>query len=148
MDESLSLAAAELDLAAQALRAAHLLERNRLERAAVAQSYYAALHGINALLAAHGMRPSSHDGAQTMFGLHFVKPGAVDAEHGRRFARLYAQRLIADYKGVVELGADDAARSLAEVRSLLEAVGAQLRPLAPPGSELQRRLDLLLGLLE
>jgi uncharacterized protein (UPF0332 family) len=148
MDENLNLAAAELELAAQALRAAHLLERNQLARAAVAQAYYAALHGINALLAAHGMRPSSHDGAQTLFGLHFVKPGAVDAEHGRRFARLYAQRLIADYKGVVELGGHDAAQSLADVRPLLEAVAAQLRPLAPPGSALQRQLDALLGLLK
>jgi|GEM_PF-383560 len=147
MDENLSLAAAELDLAAQALRAAHLLEGNRFARAAVAQAYFAALHGINALLAAHGMRPSSHDGAQTLFGLHFVKPGAVDAEHGRRFARLYAQRLIADYKGVVELDDDDAARALADVRALLAAVGTQLRPLAA-GSALQPQVDALLGLLE
>lgn len=148
MDENLSLAAAELELAAQALRAAQLLERNQLPRAAVAQSYYAALHGINALLVAHGLRPSSHEGAQTLFGLHFVKPGAVDAEHGRRFARLYAQRLIADYKGVVELGGHDAAQSLADARPLLEVVAAQLRSVALPGSALQRQLDALLGLLK
>lgn len=147
MDENLSLAAAELELAAQALRAAQLLERNQLARAAVAQSYYAALHGINALLVAHGLRPSSHDGAQTLFGLHFVKPGAADAEHGRRFARLYAQRLIADYKGVVEVGRDDAAQSSADARELLDMVVAQLRRLAPSGSALQSQLDALLGLL-
>lgn len=148
MDENLSLASAELELAALALRAAQLLERNQLARAAVAQAYYAALHGINALLAAHGMRPSSHDGAQTLFGLHFVKSGAVDAEHGRRFARLYAQRLVADYKGVVELGGHEAAQSLADVRPLLEVVAAQLRPLVPPGSPLQRQLDALLDLFK
>lgn len=147
MDENLSLAASEVELAEQAWHAALLLRSHGLARAAVGQSYYAAFHAVNALLVAHGLRPSTHDGSQTLFGLHFAKPGAVDPQLGKAFAQLYAQRLIADYKGVIELSSQDADDAVESARALLRATLGHLRPRIAGAPAVAARVDALLGSL-
>lgn len=147
MDESLSLAATEIELADQAWRAALLLRDHGLARSSVAQSYYAAFHAVNALLVAHGLRPTTHDVSQTLFGLHFVKSGAVDPRLGKTFAQLYSQRLIADYKGVVELSPQDAAEAIESARALLRAALHRLRPRVAPAPAIAARVEALLNAL-
>ncbi len=147
MDENLSLATTEVELAEQAWRAALLLRDEGLARPAVTQSYYAALHAVNALLVAHGLRPTTHDGSQTLFALHFVKPGAVQAALGKRFAQLYSQRLIADYKGLIEVARADADEAVEAARSLLRATLERLRSHGTAAPALAARLDQLLRTL-
>ena len=41
--------------------------------------YYAAYNAVSALLVAHGEQPQTHSGAIHLFGMHFIRSGAIDA---------------------------------------------------------------------
>lgn len=127
MDEKLKLAETELQLAAENLAAAALVAENGLFRNAVTDLYYAAYHAVVALLAAHGIETSSHDGVQAMFGLHFVKPGVVDKNAGKHLGSLYHARLTADYKGYVDLDRGDYAEASAQAEIVVQAAILHLR---------------------
>lgn len=131
MDERLTLAASELQLAAENLSAALLVAENGLFRNAVADLYYAAFHTVVALLVFHGIETSSHDGIQTMFGLHFIKPGIVDRNAGKYLGALYHARLTADYKGYLDLDRSDYEEAAGQARLILTTVAAYLREHAP-----------------
>ena len=127
MDEKLKLAETELQLAAENLAAAALVAENGLFRNAVTDLYYAAYHAVVALLCAHGIETSSHDGVQATFGLHFVKPGVVDKNAGKHLGNLYHARLTADYKGYVDLDRSDYADAARQARVVVQAVILQIR---------------------
>jgi uncharacterized protein (UPF0332 family) len=122
VDEKLTLAQSELALAEENLAAARLVAPAGLFRSAISNLYYAAHHTVSALLAAHGLEAVSHEGVQTQFGLHFVKPGAVDARAGKYLGNLLHARLTADYKGYVELGQDDFEQAAAQAKLVITAV--------------------------
>jgi len=60
--------------------------------------YYAFLDAADAALAARGIRTRSHAGTVSLFGLHFVRTGEVDAKYERWFRRALKYRLEADYE--------------------------------------------------
>jgi hypothetical protein len=60
--------------------------------------YYAFLDAADAALAARTIRTKSHAGTISLFGLHFIKPGLVDAKYSRWFRRARKFRLQADYE--------------------------------------------------
>ena len=79
----------------------------KLWRKAIANLYYAAYNATCALLWSKGIRAESHDGAQSMLALHFVKSGALPAETARNLNSLMALRHAADYKGDVPIEQGD-----------------------------------------
>jgi uncharacterized protein (UPF0332 family)/predicted nucleotidyltransferase len=60
--------------------------------------YYAFLDAADAALAAHTIRTKSHAGIISLFGLHFIKPGLVEAKYSRWFKQAHKFRLDADYE--------------------------------------------------
>ena len=79
----------------------------KLWRKAIANLYYAAYNATCALLWSKGIRAESHDGAQSMLALHFVKSGALPGDTARNLNSLMALRHAADYKGDVPIEAGD-----------------------------------------
>ena len=132
MDENLTAARIHLDQAREAIRAAELLADNGLARSSIERSYYAAFHAASAVLASHGIYPSTHDGVISMLALHFVKAGALSKTAGRDLQRLQDQRLVADYKGYLDQDATDAAECLDLARAFLAAVSPLLPGDAKP----------------
>lgn len=53
---------------------------------------------LRALLASRGLEPKSHDGAERLFSLHFVKEGLFEPSDARVLAVLMKYRSNADYK--------------------------------------------------
>jgi uncharacterized protein (UPF0332 family) len=131
VDEKLTLAQSELRLAAENLAAAPLLARAGFFRVGISNLYYAAHHAVSALLAAHGLEAGSHEGVQTQFGLHFVKPGALDARAGKYLGNLLHARLTADYKGYIDLDSDDYAQAAAQAKLIIASVTEYLGPRFP-----------------
>jgi uncharacterized protein (UPF0332 family) len=82
----------------------------RTYRKAVHNLYYAALDAASALLWSKGIRIESHDAAQSLLSLHFVKSGALPRDTASRLNDLMAKRHAADYKGAVPIGAEDVSR--------------------------------------
>jgi uncharacterized protein (UPF0332 family)/predicted nucleotidyltransferase len=60
--------------------------------------FYAFLDAADAALAARTIRTKSHAGTISLFGLHFIKPGLVDAKYSRWFRRARKFRQEADYE--------------------------------------------------
>ena len=73
----------QLVLLAEELRSFAANARAGTWRKATHNLYYAAFDATAALLWSKGIEPKSHDGAQSMLALHFVKPGALPADTAR-----------------------------------------------------------------
>ena len=96
-DNQRAAVASELDRADESLRAAAVLVDAGLLLDAESRLYYAVYHAAVALLLTENLQPRSHAGVSSLFGLHFVKTGRMDAEDGRLFARMQKYRVEADY---------------------------------------------------
>ena len=89
--------ASELARADESMRAASVLLDAGLLHDAESRLYYAVYHSAIALLLTQGLQPRSHAGVASLFGLHFVKTGRMDADDGRLFLRMQKYRIEADY---------------------------------------------------
>lgn len=77
-------------------------------RNAMKNLYYAAFHATEAILHSRGIEPKSHEGAQSLLALHFVKPGALPGDTVKHLNNLMNARHAADYRGEVPFDASDA----------------------------------------
>lgn len=88
----------ELGRARDALSDARvLLDGDGTETGVLNRLYYAAFHGAQAALYAHGNNPSSHGHVRQQFGQQLVLEGHAKRELGRLLGRLYDYRREADY---------------------------------------------------
>ena len=123
--------AEEVALGDAALRAAEVLASLALNHDALSRLYFAAFHWARALLASAGIEPRTHQGVQSLLGLHFVRAGRLEPRFQQTLSRLETWRGKADYtRGFV---ADDAlvSRELGEARALRTRM-LELIALAPP----------------
>jgi hypothetical protein len=89
--------ASELARADECLRAAAVLVDAGLLHDAESRLYYAIYDAAVAALLTEGLEPRSHAGVSSLLGLHFIKPGRMDSDDGRLFARIQKYRVEADY---------------------------------------------------
>lgn len=109
-------ARAEIEGSQEALSAAEALLDGGLLRSAVSRLYYGMLHLVQALIVSRGFDPRTQEGVETLFALHFVRPGLVDLRFGRAFAHLQKFREQADYGPMLALTSEEVARDLATVK--------------------------------
>ena len=127
-DNQRANATAELERAAESLRAGEILLREGLANDAVSRAYYASFHAVRALLFTLGLEARSHRGALHLFNLHFVKTGKLEARHLSALAKSQYDRTSADYGATAHFEAQEAKEELASARALLAAA----RALVPP----------------
>ena len=108
----------ELQRADQALKAASLLFDNGLLSDAISRLYYFVLHNVRALLLTEGLQPKSHSGALSLFGLHFVKKGVIEADVSHVFSKLMRYREEADYNPSHRFSSEDFVECRDEARKL------------------------------
>ena len=71
--------------------------------------YYACYHLASALLASKGIAVTSHEAAQKLLALHFVKPAALPRDTTGKLNDLMDTRHVADYRPYIQIGAADVA---------------------------------------
>lgn len=59
--------------------------------------YYACYYAVSALLIKNGLRVSSHSGAISLFGKHFIKTEILSKKMNRIYSELFQKRLSGDY---------------------------------------------------
>jgi hypothetical protein len=118
-----------IESARKRLRAARLMQEDALFGEAMSRVFYAFLDAADAALAARTIRTKSHAGTISLFGLHFIKPGLVDAKYSRWFRRARKFRLQADYERKrdftleqVNEAIDQAAEFVGVIESLLPSL--------------------------
>lgn len=88
---------------------------------AISRAYYAAYPAAQALLLTVGLAPRSHEATLSLFGLHFVKAGLLDASHARALRAIKEDRENGDDAEVAFFAADDARRSVEDARRFVDA---------------------------
>jgi len=97
----------EMARAREAKVSADLLFEHGQVRDAVSRLYYSVFHTVRALLLTKGLQPRSHEGALSLFSLHFVKSGIFQPAEAHTFSRLQKYRQEADYSSTYVFTATD-----------------------------------------
>jgi len=93
---------------------------------AISRAYYAAYHAAQALLLTVGLSPRTHTGTLSLFGLHFVKSGRLDAEHARALREIKEDRENGDYAEVAFFNPEEARARVDAARRLIDAAAGLL----------------------
>jgi len=120
--ERQELVAAHLRQSRKRLAAAHLLFAQREWEDAISRAYYAAFHAVTAALASRDLEAKTHTGARTLFALHFVRTGEVQADIARTLDALLRDRQSGDYDAYPLLTAEDADGALHGAEAVIAAV--------------------------
>jgi uncharacterized protein (UPF0332 family) len=91
------------------LRSAKLLIKEEDYESAVSRVYYAMFYSVEAILLTKNMSFSSHKGAISAFGEHFVKTGIFPKEMSRNLNDAFEQRQIGEYEYTFVIPEEDAA---------------------------------------
>ncbi len=95
----------------------------------VSRCYYAMFFLVEAVLMTKGLRPTSHKGAITLFGQHFVKLGVFDRELGKVLTEAYDKRLLGDYAVGISISREEAEDLLARCERFLDELKGYLESL-------------------
>lgn len=104
------------------VRAARVLRDADLQGQAIARIYYAFLDAADAALAARGIRTRSHAGTVTLFGLHFVRTGEIDAKYERWFRRALKYRMEADYERRRDFTPEHVEEAIAQAEEFIQVI--------------------------
>ena len=116
----------ELELAEQLLQDAKFLLEGDSFRSSVNRAYYAAYHGVRALLASEGLNPKTHKGVLNQFGEAFIKTGKIDIALSDTLRRCFDARHEADYDIFAIFDEEEVEEMISEVEALLEQMRQHL----------------------
>ena len=94
---------------------------------AASRAYYAAFHGVTAVLAGRGMEFTKHTAVRAALHRGLIQSGAISAGLGREYDFLLDLRETADHGGVAEASLASAKKAIEKARTILTA----LEPLLP-----------------
>jgi len=97
---------------------------------AASRAYYAAFHGVTAVLASRGMEFTKHTAVRAALDRDLIQSGALSANLGRDYDFLLDLRETADYGGVAEASLASATKAIEKARAILAA----LKPLLQDGA--------------
>ena len=97
---------------------------------AASRAYYAAFHGVTAVLASRGMEFTKHTAVRAALHRDLIQSGAISTNLGRDYDFLLDLRETADYGGVAEASLTSATKAIEKARTILSA----LQPLVPDGA--------------
>ena len=87
-----------IERAERYLKSAKILLEEEDYESTVSRTYYAMFYSAQAMLLTKNLSFSSHKGAISAFGEHFVKTDIFPKEMGREFNRAFEKRQIGDYE--------------------------------------------------
>lgn len=126
-EESKIIAGDEFQRALDELRAAKVLQSNKLYFKSVVSSYYSVYHAAKAALLLKGVHPQSHEGVERMFSLYYVKTKEIQIDVGRTIGRLMKLREEADYYPESFFSRKDSADALMMARDFVKDIKVRFR---------------------
>jgi uncharacterized protein (UPF0332 family)/predicted nucleotidyltransferase len=112
--------------AREKLQVAQLNLDHDFYRDTISRAYYAVLRAADAALATQGLVAKSHAGTDSLFWVHLIQKGLVDAKFKGLVHRASQVRIQADYKPDVEFDRDDAEHWLARAQEFVAAIEAEI----------------------
>jgi len=118
---------AEIDRAKEALTAAKNLFEDGLFADSISRAYYAIFHAARAVLLTKEIDPDTHNGAISMFGLHFVKNGLIEERFGRIFNEAKDARELGDYIVTKEFTKEETGKRVEQATEFLQRMEGYLK---------------------
>jgi len=104
--------------------AENMLKNHLSPRSIINRAYYSMFYAILALYINEGLnlKTSKHSGVISIFDKEFVHSGKIDKNFSKVLHRIFIMRQESDYKELVKLSRDEAARSVADAKAFLSAI--------------------------
>jgi uncharacterized protein (UPF0332 family) len=73
---------------------------------AINRLYYSAYYAVIAILLKYDFKPTTHNGAKSIFSEHFIKNGIIPKEFGKLYSQLFTWRQKGDYDDLYNFDKD------------------------------------------
>lgn len=89
---------------------------------AINRLYYSAYYAVIAILLKYDFKPTTHNGAKSVFSEHFIKNGIIPKEFGKLYSQLFTWRQKGDYDDLFDFDKDKVIPYFEPVKRLIEII--------------------------
>lgn len=93
---------------------------------AINRLYYAAYYAVIALLLKYNLKPTTHNGAKTVFSEHFIKKEIIPKEFGKLYSQLFTWRQKGDYDDLYDFNKENVLPYFEPVQKLIEIIESKI----------------------
>ena len=88
--------------------------------------YYSAYYAVMALLLDSDFKPTTHNGAKSVFSEHFIKNGIIPMEYGKLYSQLFTWRQKGDYDDLFDFDKDKVLPYFEPIKKLIDLIENRL----------------------
>jgi uncharacterized protein (UPF0332 family) len=88
--------------------------------------YYSAYYAVMALLLDSDFKPTTHNGAKSVFSEHFIKNEIIPKEYGKLYSQLFTWRQKGDYDDLFDFDKDKVLPYFEPVKKLIDLIENRL----------------------
>jgi len=93
---------------------------------AINRLYYSAYYAVTAILLKFDFKPTTHNGAKSVFSEHFIKNGIIPKEFGKLYSQLFTWRQKGDYDDLYDFDKDKVIPYFKPVKQLIEIIESKI----------------------
>jgi uncharacterized protein (UPF0332 family) len=94
---------------------------------AINRLYYSAYYAVIAILLKHDFKPTTHNGAKSVFSEHFIKNEIIPKEFGKLYSQLFTWRQKGDYDDLYDFDKDKVIPYFEPVKRLIEIIENKIK---------------------
>lgn len=93
---------------------------------AINRLYYSAYYAVIAILLKFDFKPTTHNGAKSVFSEHFIKNGIIPKEFGKIDSQLFTWRQKGDYDDLYDFDKNKVIPYFEPVKQLIEIIESKI----------------------
>jgi len=105
---------------------ARILADKERWNSAINRLYYSAYYAVIAILLKYDFKPTTHNGAKSVFTEHFIKNEMIPKEFGKLYSQLFTWRQKGDYDDLFDFDKDKVIPYFEPVKQLIEIIEKQI----------------------
>jgi uncharacterized protein (UPF0332 family) len=105
---------------------ARILADKERWNSAINRLYYAAYYAVIALLLKYNLKPTTHNGAKTVFSEHFIKKEIIPKKFGKLYSQLFTWRQKGDYDDLYDFNKENVLPYFEPVQKLIEIIESKI----------------------
>ena len=105
---------------------ARILADKERWNSAINRLYDAAYYAVIALLLKYNLKPTTHNGAKTVFSEHFIKKEIIPKEFGKLYSQLFTWRQKGDYDDLYDFNKENVLPYFEPVQKLIEIIESKI----------------------
>jgi len=101
---------------------ARILADKERWNSAINRLYYSAYYAVIAILIKYDLKPTTHNGAKTVFSEHFIKKEILPKEFGKLYSQLFTWRQKGDYDDLYDFKKENVLPYFEPVQKMIEII--------------------------